>query len=225
MSIEDEKLALEKERYELEKLKFSKSEEREERNFKADQSSRRWSQIATFIPVIAIILGLFANIHLESVKQSNANASLQLKLKRDFIDRQLSEFYYPIKMRLEKDTAVWQLSGQLSEQNRNKTGDDFSKYIENSVLIPNHEEIIAIISRNFGLIKNADEKYDTKPLIDSINQYQRHFSAYKTLRALGVYTINPIGVCKGCEWPESFPRLISLRIVELERQREALSSK
>lgn len=223
MSLEEDRLALEKLRYDFERIRFSKSDEREERRFKADQSSRRWAQIATFVPILAIILGLFGNIYLESIKQINVNTAIQLKLKRDFIDRQLSEFYYPIKMRLEKDTAVWQLSDQLSLVNRKKTGDRFSKYIENSVLISNHEEIINIISKNFGLIKNADEKYDPKPLIDSINHYQRHFAAYKTLRALNIYDLNPIDVCKGCEWPPLFPELISKRISELEMQREALS--
>lgn len=225
MSLEEDRFALERARHDLDQLKFSKSEEREEKRFKADQTSRRWSQIATFIPILAIIFGLFGNIFFESVKQSNVNAALQLKLKHDFIDRQLSEFYYPIKLRLEKDTAVWQLSGQLSEKNRKKTGDDFSKYIENSVIIPNHEEIVGIISKNFGLIKNADEKYDPKSLIESINNYQRHFAAYKTLRTLGIYDLNPIDVCKGCEWPHSFLKLISERIVELEKQREELSAK
>lgn len=225
MSIEEDRFALERMRHDFDQIKFSKSEEREERRFKADQASRRWSQMATFIPILAIIFGLFGNIYLESVKQSNVNAATQLKLKRDFIDRQLSEFYYPIKLRLEKDTAVWQLSDQLSEKNRKKTGDEFSKYIESSVLIPNHEEMVSIISKNFGLIKNADEKYDPKPLIESINNYQRHFASFKTLRTLGIYDLNPIDVCKGCEWPHSFPKLISERIAELEKQREELSSK
>jgi predicted RND superfamily exporter protein len=223
MAIEEDKFALEKARHDFEQAKFSKSEEREERRFKADQSARRWSQIATFIPILAIIFGLYGNVYLESVKHTNATTSTQLKLRREFIDRQLSDFYYPIKMRLEKDTAIWQLSGQLSEKNRIRTGDNFSKYIENSVLIPNHEEIISIISKNFGLIKNADEQYDTKPLIKSINHYQRHFSAYKTLRTQGIYNINPTDVCKGCEWPDSLPKLINERILQLENQREALS--
>jgi len=225
MSLEDDRFSLERLRYDFEQVKFSKSEEREERLFKANQSSRRWSQIATFIPILAIIIGLFGNIYLESKKQFNVNAAIQLKLKRDFIDKQLSEFYYPVKMRLEKDTAVWQLSDRLSMQNRRKTGDEFSKYIEKSVILPNQEEIIMIISKSFGLIKNADEKYDPKPLSESINHYQRHFAAYKTLRMLNIWDLNPIDVCQGCEWPDLFPKLISERIAVLEQQREALSEK
>lgn len=217
-------MTIEQEKFDFEKFKFSKSEEREEARFKADLVSKRWSLFATFIPVIAIVVGLFGNVYLESVKQLNANKSTQQKIKREFVDRQLSDFYYPIQMRLEKDTAVWELAGQLSEKNRRTTGDEFSKYIENSVLIPNHDEIVSIISKNFGLIKNADEKYDPKPLIDVINQYQRHFAAYKTLRTLGLYTLNPIDVCKGCEWPQQFRKIIAMRIAELEQQREALSA-
>ena len=225
MTLEDDKFALEKSRYEFEQVKFSKSEAREEKRFNADQSSRRWSQIATFIPIVAIILGLFGNIYLEAAKQTKVNASIQLKLKSDFIDKQLSNFYYPIKLRLEKDTAVWQLSDRLSKNNRKTVGDNFSQYIEKSVLIPNQEEIVDIISKNFEQIKNAEEKYDPKPLIESINHFQRHFASYKTLRMLNIWDLNPADVCQGCEWPSSFPNLISERIASLEKQREALAEK
>jgi hypothetical protein len=69
-------ISLDQEKFDFDKLKYSKSEEREEARFRADLASRRWSLFATFVPVIAIIVGLFANIQLESVKKLNAEASI-----------------------------------------------------------------------------------------------------------------------------------------------------
>lgn len=222
MSNEDERLLLERKRLEFDQFKFAKSDEHEERRYRADIASKRWSQIATFIPILAIIIGLYANIQLESVKHINTLKAVQLEQKREFINRQLSDFYYPIEMRLEKDTAVWQLSDQLAGKNKLIKGDSFSKFIENSVLIPNHEEIVSILAKNFALMKNPDESYDTTPLLRAINHYQRHFSAYKTLRALGIYTMNPIEVCTECDYPQAFPKLIRERIKSLEAQRQLL---
>ena len=138
------KIEIERQKLELEVQKFKHIAEYDEKKFRSEKAKKFWSQIATLIPILAIIIGFYSNVRLESIKQVNASSVASIKQKKDFIDRQLAHFYYPIKLRLEKDTAVWKLSGQLSPKNRAKTDEEFSKYIENSVLIPNHEEIIKL---------------------------------------------------------------------------------
>jgi hypothetical protein len=222
VTAEEEKLDIERKTLQLEELKFRHSADYDEKRFKSERSAKIWSQISTFVPILAIIIGFYSSIGLESLKQSNLSRAESVKIKKQFIDRQLAEFYYPIKLRLEKDTAVWTLSGQLSKQNRESTSPAFSKYIENSVLIPNHEEVLAIIDNHFDLIKNNDEDFNPEALIGVINQYERHVAAYKTLRKLGIYSLNPIQVCQECDFPRPFNKLISDRITELERQRATI---
>lgn len=221
MSIEEERLLLDREKHEFERSRASYERDLRERNFKEQRKARIWSQVATFLPIVAIILGFYVNLSLESRKQSSANNALAKNVKREFIDRQLSELYYPIKLRLEKDTAVWTLSKTLAGRAQLATTADFSSYIEYQILLPNHEEIVRIIDTKFSLLKNGDENFDPKVLQSSIAHYERHVAAYRALRTLKIQA-NPIDVCSGCDFPSDFRQLIADRIASLEEQRAAL---
>jgi hypothetical protein len=190
MTPEEARIDLERKRIDLEERKFRHSAEYDEKKLLADKSAKTWAQISTFIPIVVIVIGFNLNLALDSAKLSNSARSESLVRRVQFVDRQLAELYYPIMLRLEKDSAVWPLSGQLSKQNRAATSPEFSRDIENSVLIPNHEEIISIIAAHFNLLKNADEHIDTAPLISAINQYQRHVAVYRALRKLNIYLIS-----------------------------------
>jgi hypothetical protein len=221
MTTEEERFLLDRERFEFDRLSASHERELRERDFKEQRRARIWSQIATFLPIVAIILGFYVNLSLESRKQFNADNALAKNIKREFIDRQLSELYYPIQLRLEKDTAVWTLSKNLAGRAQLATTADFSSFIEYQILLPNHEEIVKILDTKFSLLKNGDENFDPKGLQSSIAHYERHVAAYRALRTLKVQA-NPIDVCSDCDFPSDFRKLISERISALEEQRSDL---
>jgi hypothetical protein len=212
MTLDEQKVDIERQKLRL-----------EERKFHLEQRARLWAPLLTMIPILAIIVGYYFNTRLESQKNAQAHHADMLKLKRQFIDRQLGELYYPIQLRLEKDTAVWILSDHLTKGNPG-ANTAFSRTIENAVLLPNHEEALGIIAANFSLLKNSDEHFDPTPLMNSINHYQRHVAAYRTLRKLELYDKNPVDVCPTCAWPTELKALITRRIADLEKQRAALST-
>lgn len=214
--LEDRKIALEREKFEYQK-------QQDERRANTEGQSKRWTQLSVLIPILAIILSFLANSTLDRNKNIAASRQEQLRADRDFIDRQLSNFYYPIFLRLEKDSATWTLAGQLSEESRNKVTPQFSEYIENGILLPNHQEIVEIIDGRLSLIKNGREQYDPSELIAAIKKYQRHVAAYRALRAINNFGANPIELCPDCKFPAEFPKLISERIRDLEAQRARLS--
>ena len=207
----------------LEEAKFQHTVANDEKRNRSDRQTKLWSPLLTLIPILAIIVGYHFNSRLEQQKSFLTQSTALVTLKRQFVDRQLADFYYPIQLRLEKDTAVWTLSNQLSKGEQDGPDQEFSRTIENGVILPNHEEIIGIISANFALLKNGDENFDPTSLIHSINQYQRHVAAYRTLRKLHIYDKNPRQVCASCEFPDDLPKIIAKRIVELEKQRASLS--
>ena len=205
----------------LEEAKFRHTVQIDEKRFHWERSGKLWSQLLALVPIVAIVIGYYFNSRLESDRSIRTQNIAVLTLQRQFLDRQLADFYYPIKLRFEKDTAVWTLARQLSPDATNMDP-AFSRTVETGVLLPNHDEILGIISANFSLLKNSEENYDTTKLMNNINQFQRHVAAYKTLRKLDIYSKNPIQVCPECGFPLGFPALIDAHIVDLEKQRTAL---
>lgn len=224
MTPEELKLDIDKRRLILEESKFEYSKAQDERHEKTERLGKVWMQLSTVIPIVAIIVGFYMNVRLENVKRENVAYAESRATQRAFVDKQLSDFYYPIHLRLQKDTAVWTLAKQLHKDGVDYDAEKFSKFIESNILVPNHKEIIAIIDKNFMLLKNPYEKLDVGPLVKVIGSYERHVSAYVALRGLDTFTANPIQICEDCNFPNEFPLLITARIAELEKQRSLLDA-
>jgi hypothetical protein len=215
--------SLEYKRLNLERDRFAYQKIRDQAMDQANKRVKLWAQLSTVVPVLVIILSFLANASLERSKSAAVSRQEQLRFDRDFIDKQLSNLYYPIRLKLEKDSAVWTLARQLSPAIRGKTSPEFSSYVEKSILIPNHEEAIKIIDQNLALIKNGRETYDPKTLMEALNHYQRHVAAYKALRAINNISANPIELGDDSRFPHELPPLIVNRIKDLESQRASLS--
>jgi hypothetical protein len=95
--------------------------------------------------------------------------------------------------------------------------------LKKAILIPSHDEVIKIIGQNLSLIKNGREKFDPTKLMGAINHYQRHVAAYKALRAINIFSANPIELGNDSKFPDELPPLIVERIKDLESQRASLS--
>ncbi len=151
MNIEEQKMEFERRKIELEETKYQDSKELDKQKFNADVSAKKWSQISTFIPIVALILSYQFNFTMEKRKQENSQNMAICDAKISYIDKQLSEFYYPIQMRLEKDNAIWLLWRKNKSSTTNRK---LAVEIETHTLIPNHEEILSIIKLNFSLLRN-----------------------------------------------------------------------
>jgi hypothetical protein len=110
----------------------------------------------------------------------NELAKLRDAKQIEFLEKQLSQFYWPIYMRLEIDNAVWEriLDKENGEdQLRQRIG----KEIEKNFIIPNHEEIVKIMQSNMH-VAVPDAK-----TFQAILQYIRHVAVYKAMRAAECY--------------------------------------
>src|SRR5437879_461411 len=117
--------------------------------------------------------GFWLNRLLEGFKaersRDNERERLRAQKHLDYLDRQLSEFYYPIYIRLFIDGATWE---RILDRHR---GDDelrkrVGEEIERTVILPNHEAIVDIIQSKIHLAE------DDEVAFAAILKYIRHVS-------------------------------------------------
>jgi hypothetical protein len=113
------------------------------------------------------------------------------------LERQLTDFLWPMQYFLHKDGALWERVPQLS--NLATLPDETGRALELEAVIPNHEAALATIEKHFGLIADNPE------LADEIIRYVRHVAVYRALRSSNQHA-NPIDV--GEPFPKELPDLI-----------------
>lgn len=173
--------------------------------------------------LIAALILLFAwvlNRGLEKVKSElamrNEFAKLRDAKRLEFLDKQLSQFYYPLYIRLHIDGAVWERI--LDKRN----GDDeirrkVGEVIEKDTILPNHEEMVKIIQNNIHLAEGDAEAFD------QMLKYVRHVAVYKAMRESGIHDRDPIAL--GEPWPERLLPVIEATTANLQWQYDQLASK
>lgn len=134
---------------------------------------------------------------------------LALNKKVERLERQLSEFYWPIYLRLQKDNAVWERILDRTD------GDDelrqaVGSEIERNVVLPNHLEIVNIIETKAHLAE-ADGT-----MMKLLQTYLRHIAVYQSMRAAGCYDKDPIYL--GEPWPAGFFEAIEQRTLTLQQE-------
>jgi hypothetical protein len=212
---EQERLELERRKLELEERKFGHAQKMDEKKLESERTSKLWSQLSIFFPLVILLVGFFLNSSAEQHRRDLARQEEIVKGRRDFITEQLSKFYYPIQLRLHKDNAIFKT---WNENRFSTTNRKLAKQIEETFVIPNHEEIIKIIDTHFDLIRNDSEyEEDLTPLMDALKAYERHVALYKALRDTGD-SRKPIQLSE--PFPKEFFRLIEQRIADLENQRD-----
>lgn len=150
---------------------------------------------------------------LEREQASLKNALLQDKRDRilNDIDKQLSEFFYPIFYRLQKDSALWRLSPQLNGQKTGALPKEANDIIEQQHIIKNCTEILNIIEHKSYLIE-IDPVFQ-----EQIREYIKHVTIYTTIRKVdSLKTFNPVDF--GSPYPVRFHTMIEEKIETLQNQ-------
>ena len=150
------------------------------------------------IGILLILVGYFINKFLEKFKANQALRNEFIKqrslARQQLIEKQLSEFYWPVYIRLQKDNIIWRRI--LDRENED---DDFKRKvgteIENGVILPNHEEIVEIIESKIHLTRTDND------LIDALLKYIKHVAVYKANRAAGYEDLIPIHLQE--PWPKN----------------------
>jgi len=139
-------------------------------------------------------------------EQRKAHASLALTKHVEFLDRQLSEFYWPLYIRLETDNTVWTRILDVAEEDDLKRR--VAQAIERTVILPNHEEITRIIETRMHLAQAGPE------LAQALLQYINHVTLHRALRDAGDEQKFPLDF--GVPWPEDLFPLIKERTETLQ---------
>ena len=129
-----------------------------------------------------------------------ANDKETYKARLEFVSSQLRDFYWPIKIRLEKNNAVYRLLGNKFVGSR----------IDSEVILPNHLEIINIIEKKIYLAQADDE------LSSEIFNYVGHVYMYQALRRNG-YEGFP-NEYKGNNYRETFYKIISDKTSQFQKK-------
>lgn len=153
--------------------------------------------------------------HISALEDQIAIARYNAEL--EFIERQISEFYWPIYLRLEKDNVMWKRIKSLSSE-KNVLPESASEAIEKEFILKNHQEIVEIIESKIHLAENSS---NSKELINELLKYIKHVAVYKTIRSIKELQIfNPIDLNE--PFPEKIHPLIENNFRELQNRYEHL---
>jgi hypothetical protein len=163
------------------------------------------------------------------IRELEASFGQRLAQDRDqrqlaYLATQLSEFYWPLYLRLRVDTA---LSGLLhGKWDGTPLEREVGFAIERDTVIPNHMAAVALINAHLNLVKEDDQ------LLDALCKYMKHVAAYRALRAAGSredpshiqvpYPVGPEGVEEVVK--DRLDRVRKEYLAELEAWRRNLPS-
>jgi hypothetical protein len=157
-------------------------------------------------------------------KQQISELENQLAIARynaelEFIERQISEFYWPIYLRLEKDNMMWKRIKSLGSD-KNALPEAASEAIEKDFILKNHQEIVEIVESKIHLAENSA---NSRELIDELLKYIKHVAVYKTIRSIKeLQKFNPVDLNEPFP-PKLFP-LIENNFRELQSRYENLKN-
>lgn len=142
------------------------------------------------IGVILVVIGFWLNKRLEIVRASRnlIQALIQQRQKvedeltvarharrLEFLEKQLSTFYWPLYLRLEKDNVMWKRIAHLADDADDPLPAEAGHAVERGYILPNHAEAVALIERNAHLI-------DDKDLFAELLRYVRHVAVFQAVR-------------------------------------------
>jgi hypothetical protein len=181
------------------------------------------------IGFLLIVLGFWLNKRLEIVRASRnlMHALIQQRQKvedeltmaqRDrrleLLERQLSSFYWPLYLHLQKDNVMWKRIGHLADKAGNPLPADAGYAVERGYILPNHAEAVALIEKNAHLV-------DDKDLFAELLHYVRHVAVYQALRATpGLSDRNPTDL--GEPFPDKLFPLVEGKLGKLQSEYQKL---
>jgi hypothetical protein len=133
------------------------------------------------------------------------------KARVNELEKRLSQFYWPIYLRLQRDNVVW--TKILDRNNQSDTErQQLARQIEQGVLLPNHAEIVKIIE-SYVHIAALDKEFEVQILA-----YLRHIDVYRSIRTVGITDKDPVYF--GEPYPPGFFDSIEKRLLKFQMEYE-----
>jgi hypothetical protein len=128
-----------------------------------------------------------------------------------FLEEQLSQFYWPIYLHLQKDNLIWERLRERT-QDPGSAQSRLSLQIESGVILPNHQEALAVIEGHLHLAGDAS-------IVEASLRYVKHVKVYEMLRAAGIKD-DPVN--HGEPYPSDYFPLIDKRVNALQAEYDQL---
>jgi hypothetical protein len=125
----------------------------------------------------------------------------------DFRSRQLSDFYWPLYIGLQKDNVIWRRILDKRDA-KNELRKRVGAVIERDIILPNHEKLTSLIEKNIHLME------PDKELEELLLVYIRHVAVYRSIRAAGEEMVFPMKA--GEEWPHDLFPAVEHRLRALQ---------
>lgn len=175
------------------------------------------------LAIIALFIAFYFNKLIERIRLSNSRilelerqkGNLENDLLKDkrlrkvsYLEKQLSEFYWPIYIRLQKDSVLWERVPNFFND-AHSLPRETNDFLEREVLLKNHEEIVKVIESKFHLAE-ADEA-----LSEEILKYIRHVTIYQAIRKVDDFRhLNPLNFNE--PFPPNFLELFTKKLTEVQ---------
>jgi hypothetical protein len=144
------------------------------------------------------------------MKRRESLRDLQIKGRIDRLEKQLSQFYWPIYLRLIQNEATWERILGPGDAERART---LRSVFEREIILPNHAEIVARLQSGSYL---ADADYDFRRLIAD---YLHHVAVYRSLRDAGD---DRLPAQAGAPFPQRLSREFETRTLTLQAEYDTL---
>lgn len=128
-----------------------------------------------------------------------------------FLEAQLSQFYWPIYLHLQKENLYWERLRERT-QDPGSPQSRLSVQIETGVILPSHKEAMTVIEANLYLAGDST-------VVEESLRYVRHVKLYEMLRAAGIKD-DPVN--HGEPYPARFFPLIQKRVEALQSEYDSL---
>jgi hypothetical protein len=167
------------------------------------------------IGLLVLFSGYMLNRGIEKYKAAQALKSeiskqrFSASLQR--IERQLSEFYWPMYLRLQKDNTVWRRlldKGQEEDDPLRRIG----SRIEIDFILPNHNELVKIIETKIHLAEPS------AALQAALLSYIDHVAVYNAAIAAGCTDLHGSQRELLTPWPRELFPLIEDHTLKLQRE-------
>jgi hypothetical protein len=167
------------------------------------------------IGLLIIFAGYMVNRAIEKYKAAQALRSEFSKqrfaatLQR--LERQLSEFYWPVYLRLQKDNTVWRRLLDKTKEEDNPLRRIGSR-IEKDFILPNHAELVKIIETKIHLAE------PDAALQAALLAYIDHVAVYNAAISAGFTDLHGTQRDLLTPWPRELFPLIEARTLELQHE-------
>jgi hypothetical protein len=133
------------------------------------------------------------------------------KIRREELEKRLSQFYWPLYWRLKRDDDLWErvyIHPMATDASKRLASE-----ITDKVLLPNHVAAVDIIRSNIHLA-NADPE-----LLILLNRYDRHVHVFQSLRSANI-NADPIDVGEG--YPPGLSEAVHARLTKYQSDYDEL---